>query len=724
MPGKVAPITTTTTPLPRAEEACASSPEYPGCDAICNFLIDIVLGGCFGTTTPEHADGNHKEGRARSQLSYCAGLAGDGLSRTQSVYALNCHRGGGGSVNERERLETVILPRLRFNPRPSAATSSSSSSLRDFFDTFLADDAPHSFRLFHESNGDEDVDTTPWRDVDEVRSERTITFRAKINPGSSSNPLSPQSERSNNCNNSNNATVIPLKVTIFQSLVKRSETWVLECEFSFDFHSQHSADASAPSPSNHSNSVVGGGMGKRLGSGLGQFFMSNVVKGTTVNVAVILRECGDDDSDRDGPATTTNAARDPNGGDVDDGDDTVGVSQKFCHDATLSCLVHPLLLPIGGIRGHSGTSVGRRRDGRSEDDDVLFSACVTEEGPSRIGASLLSAIKARNAPCCIDLDGPSVPDTSLAGVPIDDRPNGPSFKNSWSAEQSGEEKRHQRTQEDVLRCSSIGSLRCKNAPSFDVSRSPSTTAMRRMILERRDHSTVESTNAPCAIGTSDAHVVPSAQRAPSSSSRQSRGLSMRIEMELVGGNGNSSNSSSLSSSFSRSASISTIDDKIRRGLRKRVARSWISWAESWCMRLWEDDEIERARRKALGVGPRQDYTSRRSRVNVRPSVRRIGDPVVRSSDAMSSTATPPPKYAWEKLHLVGDDAGHRIERWMSSEQEGECGVEVTCTTKRAPAFGKQSRSPSLAMANRPRRRGGTSKTPRKRSLLSNLAGTL
>jgi hypothetical protein len=81
---------------------------------------------------------------------------------------------------------------------------------------------------------------------------------------------------------------------------------------------------------------------------------------------------------------------------------------------------------------------------------------------------------------------------------------------------------------------------------------------------------------------------------------------MRIEMELgSSGNNNlsmSSNSSSLSSTFSRSTSMSTIDDKIRRGLRKRVARSWISWAESWCMRLWEDDDAERARRRKASSG--------------------------------------------------------------------------------------------------------------------------
>ena len=622
---------------------------------------------------------------------------------------------------------------------------------------FLADDAPHSFRLFHESNGDESVRVSPWEEIDDVRSVRRITFRTMINPGSSSNPLhsTPRhpSDRTNknhnNGNNNDNAISIPLNVIISQSLVKRPETYILGCEFAFDFHSHHGGDDDdngydryTTPPSNQSTGVGGGGgggggMGKRIGSGLSQYFMSNVVKGTTVNVSVILRECGDDDAGMNsGYATNTtiatNGARGHDIGNANDGGDAIENSTRFCHDGTLSCLAHPLLLPSsdGIFCGRAGTGGRDARVGSNTNDDddpsSVRASGTGKEGPSRIGASLLSAIRARNATCCIDVDGHVVvdaPDPSIVGGPNDDPPGGPTLDDSCSS------KLPRAGPEDVLRCSSIGSLRYKHASSsFDLSRTPSIVAMRRMILEGEDHAVVVP-------------IVPSSQRrttttSSSSTSRRPHGLSMRIEMEVVGGGGGgswtvpstSSNTSSLSSSFSRSASLLIIDDRIRRGLRKRVSRSWISWAESWCMRLWEDDEASRAGRRALRIGyPRRDISSRRSRVNVRPSVRRIGDPIVMSSDATKSTVVAvaaPQKYAWEKLHPGGDDACRWIVRWMSSDQEGECGVEVTCTMRTVPAFRRQVRSPSQARVQRQlRRRESCPGTLRKRFSVCTLGGT-
>ncbi len=70
-------------------------------------------------------------------------------------------------------------------------------------------------------------------------------------------------------------------------------------------------------------------------------------------------------------------------------------------------------------------------------------------------------------------------------------------------------------------------------------------------------------------------------------------------------------------------------------------------------------------REEEGVGPRPQRLSKRSgRLNVRPSVRRIGNPVVkREKDASSSaasdkstTATTSPKNSWKKLQPWDNDA--------------------------------------------------------------------
>jgi hypothetical protein len=198
------------------------------------------------------------------------------------------------------------------------------SSLWDFFDMFLTNDAPHSFRLFHKSNGDKDVFATLWRKVDDdgIRLECTVTFQTRILPGSSSNPLSSQSVRTNGGSGGNNVSAIPLGVVISQTLMRRlAETWVLECEFAFDFHppAHGGIDAARPPPSDRLNNGHNGGNGKerkKFSAGLGQYFMSNAVKGTTVNMAILLGEGDDATANEDGPALTTTAI---DGGDVKNG---------------------------------------------------------------------------------------------------------------------------------------------------------------------------------------------------------------------------------------------------------------------------------------------------------------------------------------------------------------------------------------------------------------------
>ena len=170
---------------------------------------------------------------------------------------------------------------------------------------------------------------------------------------------------------------------------------------------------------------------------------------------------------------------------------------------------------------------------------------------------------------------------------------------------------------------------------------------------------------------------------------------MRIEMELVNGSTTSNHSQihtplslSLSSSFTRSTSLLTINDRIRRGLRKRVARQWISWAESWCMQLWEDGGWDKGaeRRNALLLG---GESVKRVKVNVRPIVRRIGDPIpppeketsLITTSAKSTKSKSTKKNGWKNMRSSsGDSSSCEVERWMSGEEnEDECGVEVTFT---------------------------------------------
>eukprot|EP00571_Detonula_confervacea_P002772 CAMPEP_0172327370 /NCGR_PEP_ID=MMETSP1058-20130122/59370_1 /TAXON_ID=83371 /ORGANISM="Detonula confervacea, Strain CCMP 353" /LENGTH=686 /DNA_ID=CAMNT_0013044401 /DNA_START=439 /DNA_END=2499 /DNA_ORIENTATION=+ len=631
-------------------------------------LLDVVLDHvCCAADTNNNSThrGSERHRRNREQQQQHSLLNQRASPRSQSgnLYQLNNDQTKGqlaGDSHWQNLPESIILPHLRFNPLPS---STSCSSLQDFFALFLADDAPDSFLYFHESNGDENVHVTPWKNVNnnknnmaENRMERLITFHTKITPGSSSNPLS-QSENTNH----GSTNTIPLGVTITQSLIQHVKTWVLECEFSFDFYS--------PTPS----SIVStnSGVGKKLGTGLGQYLMSHVVKGSTVNVVVTLSEC--DETDRNFPTMMKRSGS--------YGNAIVASMPPRCHDGFLSCFSHPLLLPPEGLcsaGAYNSTKNRGRRKSKSKNNKLS----VNVEEPSQIGASLLSAIKAKNAPSDAEFgtEGP-ISDASLAKTPlVNNRFAGLS---SSIPNMNQRPKSNGRPQDDVLSCTSRGSLKMKHIPSFELSRAPSTVSMRHMILEKHGSTiTPSSSNSPLNVRrTSSADAVPP----PSSSSSSSpQGLSMRIEMELGSTNPQpaASTASSLSS-FSRSASISTIDDKVRRGLKKRVARTWISWAESWCMRLWEEEEADRAARRALGLA--MPDSNKRSKVNVRPIVRRIGQPIVKKKEkdslSKSSKKSKIPKNVWKPMQAEKNSNG-RSTRWMSLEQDGEFGVEVACATPR------------------------------------------
>ena len=397
--------------------------------------------------------------------------------------------------------ETIILPHLRFHPLPiSSASAPAVPSLQAFFDLFLADDAPHSFQLFHESNGDEKVKVTPWRDVarnentadinsnntNNGRIERTITFQTKITPGSSSNPLS-QSDHQNHTN-SNNSTIIPLRVTILQSLLQLNKRWILECEFSFDFHSP-----------GDNNGMGGSSVGKKLGSGLGQYLMNNVVKGSTVNVTVTLSECNETQDGNNGPIgwrkgkdnSSCNDRANGNGNGSSKSNDSVkGVPRvpsncnPRCNDeGFLSCLSHPLLLPPDGLCS-GGSSGAAYRGTKNATKDGGLQTKSNNASSFEVGASLLSAIQAKNAPICEEFEnshdkGP-VSDASLArrSLAKNRRFDGLTISHLEQQPPPSKYEKWQRQQEqapDVLACSSgsRGFLKIKRISSFDLQRASS-----------------------------------------------------------------------------------------------------------------------------------------------------------------------------------------------------------------------------------------------------------
>ena len=474
-------------------------------------------------------------------------------------------------------------------------------------------------------------------------------------------------------------------------------------------------------------------MGKKLllGStvGLSQYFMSHVVKGSTVNVSIFMTECNDGDAAINhhgafGSTTTTTTTRQPH---------HPSSTQKSCQEDIFSCFSHPLLLPPDGLCSSTDRCTSSWRRNTSDNNSIL----CTEE-PSKVGASLLSAIKAKNSSSATDFLGSSpknknktVADVSLAMTPVvvarsnsdgcEEMPSSSDPNNSVKRRGSFQRKGRGGQEQDVdvlAYCSSRGYMKVKNIPS-ELSRAPSTISMRRMILDKSESTTI-TTAAGTAVSPSRSH---SNQRiswnnteSGTNSGRSSavethggiatssspatfrRGMSMRIQMELVDTSNNSNTACPTPSPlpFSRSPSIpSTIDDKIRRGLKKRFARSWVTWAESWCMRVWEEEEAERMRKKALGVAiPPIDSSSgtKRNKVNVRPSVRRIGDPKcpqlsVKEDNTTATTTTSSTSSlsrvsskdeGWKEMH-VRRSPTRKNERWMSMEREDECGVEVECT---------------------------------------------
>ena len=102
------------------------------------------------------------------------------------------------------------------------------------------------------------------------------------------------------------------------------------------------------------------------------------------------------------------------------------------------------------------------------------------------------------------------------------------------------------------------------------------------------------------------------------------------------------------------------------------------------MRQWEDEEAERARRKKFGLA----MPDPKRKKNVRPSVRRIGEPVVakkkgqneskkEKKDKSTTISVKKEINAWKPMK-VDKSSSMKNECWMSLDREGECGVEVAC----------------------------------------------
>ena len=677
----------------------------------------------------------------------------------------------GNISNSSGSVGTTILPHLRFNTLP--ASTSTSSSLQDFFNLFLADNAPHSFSKFHEMICDTNIHLAPWKvNINNTNTiDRTINFITKITPGSSSNPLSNNSNDQSDDksvagsgNNDNNSrTIIPLNVTILQSLIQyHPKHWKLICQFSFDFSgTTTSAANNSPIASiDSSERSVSSSVSKKLG----QFVMSNFMKTSAVTVCVTLNECEEgghieiNSAQENGGVQQTTAAtnKSSTSGSNDniqkkgvqrgksDGNSSVPShtrdGQEQFSSGMLSCFSHPLLLPPEGLcsshsngggsskssRGGRNKKNGNNKNGKghtnSANGQQQGGMSVNTEEPSQVGASLLSAIRAKNA--CSDDDGggcsfheslvksPFFCGSLESTLPSCTNKTMPRRSKSEGYQNNNEEDYDGFACHDVLSCNSRGALRMKNIPSFELSRSTSNVSMRRMILNKDGNSPPSSAavslfasgsglnvgGASTAIRSKAdvSNMISSPSSSPSAAASHPQGLSMQIQMELeTGGYSSSPSNSSISgpslskassfSSFSTSISVSTIDDKVRRGLKKRIARSWISWAESWCMRLWEEEEAERTRRISKGESVSGNVV--RSKKNVRPQVRRIGEPRIAKpkfgdKSKPRSKSVSPPKNEWSQLRSTN----RRSERWMLLDgQDGECGIEVDYSSPVKPA---------------------------------------
>ena len=237
-------------------------------------------------------------------------------------------------------------------------------------------------------------------------------------------------------------------------------------------------------------------------------------------------------------------------------------------------------------------------------------------------------------------------------------------------------------QDDVLSCTSRGSLKSKKTiPSFEFVKASSSIdseghrAMRRMILEKNGSMTSTSRRSPSPTTNG----VTSA-----GASNPYCGLAMRIEMNIHSG-GSSSSSLSRKGSFT-----SNIDNKVRRNLKKRVSRTWISWAESWCMRMWEEEESNRIKRSKTenSMILLDGVSNRKRKTNVRPVVRKIGEKRSASPTDTNWEGSEIDHLKWNIMEVESQQSSST--KWMfvrqaseTLEEEEELGVEVAYTLNAA-----------------------------------------
>ncbi len=592
----------------------------------------------------------------------------------------------GAATADKKPLAESILPHLRFNP----LINSSASPLNEFFDLFLKDDAPHSFLSFHKSKGDEEVKATPWKlGEEDDKLERTITFITKFTPknlqedhdgGTTAAAISSSS------NTDINNPTLTLAVTSHQTLCRQTGTMILESILSFDFVDY---------------SLLKTSLSNMLNVSLTQFLISNDVKGSEVKVRIVLTE--------------------------EDGGITTSTSVPVASNGKQQPVTHPFLLPDK----LPPLSEDAHAENIPEHDNHDDNNNTDDFSPTQVGASLLSLIRARNCPT------PPNSTSSKRSSPVDEAAlliakHSESSPNKNDSNPSLERDVTDDTY-DVLRTgSSRGSLKFKHVSSFETSINPGEMAMRRILWEKDKSGTATSESN---IGNASEGGDPSISSLLQPFDLSSRGgLSMHIEMEVrdnstFNNNDNTTlrRSASLNSrtgsnsnfSFQRTRStgiagpsITYIEEKVRKGLKKRVARSTVTWATSWCCRLWEDEQMERFLKKG------NPTPIVRKRSNTRPTVRRIGerkkkpksparggrigknqtapDTETKKLQAMKKqieqaesmkkqprkprivTPTSSPaqemKSAWVQFQV--DDGIQRC-RWMPSEDEdGQCGVEV------------------------------------------------
>lgn len=617
----------------------------------------------------------------------------------------------------KEPLAESILPLLRFNPlmstsiRQNENIPSSISSLDEFFDLFLRDDAPHSFLSFHKSKGDEEIKATPWKmGQEDDKLERTITFITKFTPKNLQEPQDEGAAASSTktITDISNPT-LTLAVTSRQTLSRQPSTMILDSLLSFDFVDNSLFKA-------------------RLNLSLTQFLISNDVKGSEVNVRVVLKE-GNGGID----SATVNAAA--------SGEESV-THHFLLPDRLPSLLEDPFSESILEEDNHDGNN-NNYKDGSGCDVMPDGNTCNDVISPTHIGASLLSAISARNCPTPHNSKSrrnPSPVDEAALLIAKHSESIAPTFQKRQNSSPSLLQRDIADDTYDVLRtASSRGSLKFKHVSSFEAGGNPGEMTMRRMLWEKDRSGSTARGGRNNVLGRDNTNTTSRGE--PSSLSSlllpfnlsQREGLSMRIEMEVRdSSNSNTTTlrkrSSSSNSSFPRTRSnaiggpsLAYIEEKVRKGLKKRVARSWITWANSWCMRIWEDEQVERFLRKGSPAP-----MVRRRRSNTRPTVRRIGErkkksPVraaknqtastnvemeklsvmqkqIQSAESMKPrrvvTPTSSPirendKSVWNPLKVKN---GNQSCRWMSSEEEdGQCGVEVcTITFVKSKGGGRSS----------------------------------